>query len=96
MRIAVCIKQVPVVSALQFDPETKTLKREGVRTEVSSFDVRALLKAVELRQILQITRLMRGETTAQHGGRGKQNSNCNSTHFHRPPGIGALSGIGPV
>src|SRR6185369_16657579 len=51
MLIAVCIKQVPVVSALQFDPETKTLKREGVRTEVSSFDVRAVLKAVELRQV---------------------------------------------
>jgi electron transfer flavoprotein alpha subunit len=51
MRIAVCIKQVPVVSALQFDAATKTLKREGVRTEVSSFDVRALLKAIELRQM---------------------------------------------
>jgi len=51
MRIAVCIKQVPVVSALQFDAATKTLKREGVRTEVSSFDVRALLKAIELRQV---------------------------------------------
>jgi electron transfer flavoprotein alpha subunit len=50
MLIAVCIKQVPVVSALQFDPETKTLKREGVRSEVSSFDVRAVLKAIELRQ----------------------------------------------
>jgi electron transfer flavoprotein alpha subunit len=50
MKIAVCIKQVPVVSALQFDAETKTLKREGVRTEVSSFDVRALLKAIELRE----------------------------------------------
>jgi electron transfer flavoprotein alpha subunit len=50
MRIAVCIKQVPVVSAMTFDPVTKTLKRDGVRTEVSAFDVRALLKAVELRQ----------------------------------------------
>ena len=49
MRIAVCIKQVPVVSALQFDPVSKTLKREGVRSETSSFDVRALLKAIELR-----------------------------------------------
>jgi len=49
MKIAVCIKQVPVVSALQFDAETKTLKREGVRTEVSAFDVRAVLKAIELR-----------------------------------------------
>src|SRR5262249_60639595 len=51
MRIAVCIKQVPVVSALQFDAETRTLKREGVRTEVSSFDVRALLKAIALRDV---------------------------------------------
>jgi electron transfer flavoprotein alpha subunit len=50
MKIAVCIKQVPVVSALQFDPATKTLRREGVRSEVSSFDVRALLKALELRE----------------------------------------------
>jgi len=49
MKIIVCIKQVPVVSAMKFDHETKTLKREGVPSEVSSFDVRALLKAVELR-----------------------------------------------
>ena len=47
MRIAVCIKQVPVLSAMQFDPTTKTLKREGVASEVSAFDVRALTKAVE-------------------------------------------------
>jgi electron transfer flavoprotein alpha subunit len=50
MRIAVCIKQVPAVSALEFDAATKTLKRDGVRNEVSAFDIRALLKAVELRQ----------------------------------------------
>ncbi len=49
MRIAVCIKQVPVISAMQFDPQTRTLKREGVPNEVSSFDVRALVKAVELK-----------------------------------------------
>jgi electron transfer flavoprotein alpha subunit len=49
MRIAVCIKQVPVVSAMQFDADTKTLKRDGVPSEVSAFDIRALIKAVELR-----------------------------------------------
>jgi electron transfer flavoprotein alpha subunit len=49
MRIAVCIKQVPVVSAMQFDANTKTLKREGVPSEVSAFDIRALIKGVELR-----------------------------------------------
>jgi electron transfer flavoprotein alpha subunit len=49
MRIAVCVKQVPVLSALQFDPNTRTLKREGVPSEVSAFDVRAVIKAVDVR-----------------------------------------------
>lgn len=49
MKTIVLIKQVPVVSAMKLDPETKVLKREGVPSEVSSFDIRALLKAVELR-----------------------------------------------
>ncbi|HSQ00457.1 MAG TPA: FAD-binding protein, partial [Candidatus Dormibacteraeota bacterium] len=49
MLIAVCIKQVPAVSALQFDPLTRTIRREGVRSEISAFDVRALLRAIELR-----------------------------------------------
>jgi electron transfer flavoprotein alpha subunit len=52
MKTIVLIKQVPVVSAMKLDPETKTLKREGVPSEVSSFDVRALLKAIELRNHL--------------------------------------------
>lgn len=34
---------------MQLDPVTKTLKREGVANEVSAFDVRALLKAVQLK-----------------------------------------------
>jgi electron transfer flavoprotein alpha subunit len=49
MKTIVLVKQVPVVSAMKLDPETKTLKREGVPSEVSAFDVRALLKAIELR-----------------------------------------------
>lgn len=49
MKFAVCIKQIPVLSRIEFDSETRTLKREGVPSEVSSFDLRALLKAVELR-----------------------------------------------
>ncbi len=49
MKTVVLIKQVPVVSAMKLDPETKTLTREGVPSEVSSFDVRALLKAIDLR-----------------------------------------------
>jgi electron transfer flavoprotein alpha subunit len=49
MKYAVLIKQVPDVSQMQFDPQTRRLRREGVRLEVSSFDVRALVRAVELR-----------------------------------------------
>ncbi|MGH7856598.1 MAG: FAD-binding protein [Candidatus Binatia bacterium] len=49
MKTVVLVKQVPDVSQMEFDPKTRTLRREGVRLEVSSFDVRALLRAVELR-----------------------------------------------
>ena len=49
MKYAVLIKQVPDVSSMQFDPQTRRIRREGVRLEVSSFDVRALIRALELR-----------------------------------------------
>jgi len=49
MKIVVCVKYVPVLRALKFDPETKRLVREGVPGEVSAFDVRALVAAVDLR-----------------------------------------------
>ncbi len=49
MRFLVCVKHVPVLSQLRFDPETRRLVRDGVRGEPSSFDVRALLAAIRLR-----------------------------------------------
>src|SRR5438034_726858 len=42
MRIVVCVKWVPALGSLRFDPETRRLVREGVPGEVSSFDLRAL------------------------------------------------------
>ena len=48
MKIAVCIKQVPVLSRITFDYESKTIVREGVPLEVNSFDVLAVVRAVEL------------------------------------------------
>jgi electron transfer flavoprotein alpha/beta subunit len=48
MKIAVCVKQVPVVSRITFDYESKTIVREGVPLEVNSFDLLAVDKAVEL------------------------------------------------
>jgi len=49
VRIIVCVKWVPALGSLRFDPETRRLVREGVPGEVSSFDLRALGAAVALR-----------------------------------------------
>ncbi len=49
MKYAVLVKQVPDVSQMQFDPETRRIRREGVRLEVSAFDIRALLRAIDLK-----------------------------------------------
>ncbi|HLK12765.1 MAG TPA: FAD-binding protein [Candidatus Binatia bacterium] len=49
MRIVVCVKYVPVLRALRFDPATRRLVREGVPGEPSAFDLRALEGALALR-----------------------------------------------
>ena len=49
MNIVVCIKQVPNVAEIKFDPRTKTIIREGVSLQMSSLDRRALWAALELR-----------------------------------------------
>jgi hypothetical protein len=41
MRLIVCIKQVPEVSEIKFNPETNTIVREGVTNVVNPFDRRA-------------------------------------------------------
>ena len=50
MKIAVCIKQVPLVSMLKFDNETRRLIREGVPSEVNHFDFLAVCAAVDLKK----------------------------------------------
>jgi electron transfer flavoprotein alpha subunit len=49
MKIAVCIKQVPEVAEIRFNPETNTIVREGVPNVVNPFDRRALAEAIRLR-----------------------------------------------
>jgi electron transfer flavoprotein alpha subunit len=49
MRILVCVKWVPILAKLRFDPETRRLVRDGVPGEVSAFDLRALGRALALR-----------------------------------------------
>lgn len=51
MKIAVCIKQVPEVAEIRFDPETNTIVREGVSNVVNPFDRRALAEAIRLRDL---------------------------------------------
>ena len=60
MKIAVCIKQVPVVSMLRFDNETRRMVRDGVPNEVNPYDVlgvslAARLKAEHSAEVVVIT-----------------------------------------
>lgn len=49
LKIIVCIKQVPMLSALRFDQETRRLVREGIPLELNELDVYALSEAIRLR-----------------------------------------------
>ncbi|MCH7483059.1 MAG: electron transfer flavoprotein subunit beta/FixA family protein, partial [Chloroflexi bacterium] len=49
MKIAVCVKWVPVVSRLRFDAETKRIVRDGVPSELNGYDVLSVQRAVELK-----------------------------------------------
>jgi electron transfer flavoprotein beta subunit len=51
LTIVVCIKQVPLLSALRFDTETRRLVRDGIPLEVNELDVYALSEAVRLRTL---------------------------------------------
>jgi electron transfer flavoprotein alpha subunit len=48
MKVVVLVKQVPHYSAIEFDPETKSLKREGVPLELNVFCRYAVQHAVAL------------------------------------------------
>ena len=50
MKIAVCIKQVPVLARIEFDYEKKTILRDGVPLEMNVFDLIALGRAIELKE----------------------------------------------
>jgi len=52
MRIAVLVKQVPESTDVQVDPETGTLRREGVAAVMNPFDTYALEEAVRIKEKL--------------------------------------------
>lgn len=50
MNIAVCVKQVPDTSEVKIDPETGTMKREGVPSTLNPFDGYAVEEALSLKE----------------------------------------------
>ena len=48
LKIAVCIKQIPLIEEANFDATTKTIKRDGPNV-ISAFDLRAISLAVQLK-----------------------------------------------
>ncbi|MDD3886208.1 MAG: electron transfer flavoprotein subunit beta/FixA family protein [Victivallaceae bacterium] len=52
MKIAVCIKQVPGTTAVEVDPVTGTLKRDGVESKLNPYDLYALETALRLKEKL--------------------------------------------
>ncbi len=49
MKIAVCVKFVPVVSRIEFDYENKVIQREGVPSEINPFDLLGINMSVDLK-----------------------------------------------
>ncbi len=49
LKIAVCIKQIPLIEDANFDPATKTIRRDGVNV-ISAFDLRGLSLAAEFKK----------------------------------------------
>jgi electron transfer flavoprotein alpha subunit len=50
-KIAVCIKQIPLVDDANFDAETRTIRRDGVNV-ISAYDLRAIAQAVDFKNRL--------------------------------------------
>lgn len=55
MKIAVCIKQVPGTTAVEVDPVTGTMKRDGVESKLNPYDLYALETALRLKSSLGAT-----------------------------------------
>ena len=69
MKIAVCVKYVPVVSRIQFDYEQKTIIRDGVPSEINPFDSLGLVRAVQMkaRPDDQVVAISMGPPQAKEG-----------------------------
>lgn len=52
MHIVVCIKQTPATTNVQIDPDTGTLKREGMAAAINPFDEFAIEESVRIKERL--------------------------------------------
>ena len=50
MHIVTCIKQTPATDNVQIDPETGTLKREGMAAAINPFDEYGIEEAVRIKE----------------------------------------------
>ncbi|MBS7619270.1 electron transfer flavoprotein subunit beta/FixA family protein [Candidatus Bathyarchaeota archaeon] len=50
LNIIVCIKQVPATTEVEIDPETGTLKREGIESVINPFDEYAIEESIRLKE----------------------------------------------
>ena len=48
-KVAVCIKQIPLVDDANFDPVTKTIRRDGINI-IGAYDLTAIAEAVDLKK----------------------------------------------
>jgi len=67
LRIIVCIKQVPDTAEIKIDPETNTLRREGVPSIINPFDLHAIEAGLRIRDSLggKVTVLSMGPPQAE-------------------------------
>ena len=67
MQIAVCIKQVPGTAQVEIDPQTGTLKRDGVESKINPYDLYALETALRIKEVTgaEMTVISMGPPQAQ-------------------------------
>ena len=67
MKIAVCIKQVPGTTQVEVDPVTGTLKRDGVESKLTPYDLYALETALRIKETVsaEITAFTMGPPQAK-------------------------------
>jgi len=78
MHFVVCIKQVPATTAVQIDPKTGTLKREGVESIINPFDEYAIEEGIRLKERLggKVTVISMGPPQAESALREALSRGC--------------------